>query len=146
MNVKKRFVAVVSMLIVLTGALAFASDKIAPGKVASKAEIWLPVKTRFSGFALPAGQYVLQHRVEGSDHIMTFVQLGTRNHSVSSRTHGLMPVMVRCKLEPLAAKASETAFYSVAEDGTNRAIKLEIKGENVAHIFPVPTIPETTVQ
>lgn len=138
MNNKKRLAAILSVWILASNALVFAADKTAPGKVASKAEIWLPVKTRFSGFALPAGQYLLEHRLDGSDHLMAFVQLRAGDSLSSPGTHRRMPVMVRCRLEPLQDKASQTAFYSVAEGDANRAIKLEIKGESVAHVFPTP--------
>lgn len=124
--------------VLLSAALASAADDLADGKVRSKAEIWLPVRTRFSGFALPAGQYLLQHRIDGSNHLMAFVQLRVGDSLSAPSMHKVMPVMVRCRLEQLARKASQTAFYSVAEGDANRAIKVEIKGENVAHVFPVP--------
>ena len=144
MNNKKRLAAVLSISILLASAMAVAADDMAPGKVASKAEIWLPVKTRFSGFALPAGQYLLEHRADGSDHLMAFVQLRAGDSLSSPLGHKRMPVMVRCQLEPLAAKASQTAFYSVAEDNANRAVKLEVKGESVAHVFPMPATSADT--
>jgi hypothetical protein len=44
-----------------------------------------------------------------------------------------------CRLEPLSAKASQTAFHFVAEGDGCRAIKLEIKLDHVAHMFPMST-------
>jgi hypothetical protein len=134
----KRLVTLMAVSVLLGSVFAAAAEELAPGKVGSKAEIWLPVKTRFSGFALPAGQYLLEHRRDGSNHIMAFVQLRAGDSSSSPSTHKRMPVMVRCRLEPLQAKAPQTAFYSVAEGDANRAIKLEIRGETVAHVFPMP--------
>lgn len=141
MKYTKRLVTVIALSVLLGSALASGGDKLALGKAGSKAEIWLPVKTRFSGFALPAGQYLLQHRMDGSDHTMTFIQLRSGGSLLSPASHKLMPVRVRCSLEPLPAKASQTAFYSVAEGDASRAMRLEIKGENVAHIFPMPLVP-----
>lgn len=138
MRCAKSMFTLIAAFALLNGGYAAAADKLAPGRVASQAEIWLPLKTRFSGFALPAGQYLLQHRINGSDHLMAFVQLKARDASSARGTHKVMAVMVRCRLEPLQAKASQTAFYSVAEGNANRAIKLEIKGESVAHVFPMP--------
>lgn len=135
---QKLTLAVMTASIVVGSALASAADKGGPGKVESKAEIWLSAKTRFSGFALPAGQYQLQHRVDGSEHSMSFIQLRAGTSMQSASTHKLMPVRLRCSLEPLPAKASQTAFYSVAEGDANRAVRLEIKGESMAHIFPMP--------
>jgi hypothetical protein len=142
---QKLTLAVMAASIVVGSALASAADKGGPGKVESKAEIWLSAKTRFSGFALPAGQYQLQHRVDGTEHSMSFIQLRAGNSTQSASTHKVMPVRVRCSLEPLPAKASQTAFYSVAEGDANRAVRLEIKGESMAHIFPMPE-PSVTAQ
>ncbi len=133
--------AVMAASIAVGSALASAADKGGPGKVKGKAEIWLSSKTRFSGFSLPAGQYQLQHRVDGSKHSMSFIQLRAGTSLQSASTHKLMPVRVRCSLEPLPAKASQTAFYFVAEGDASRAMRLEIKGEKVAHIFPMPLVP-----
>lgn len=134
----KRLINLIAVSVLLGGAFASAADDLVPGKVSSKAEVWLPVKTRFSGFALPAGQYQLQHRINGSDHIMAFIQLKAGGSLSALSTGKVMPVMVRCRLEQLPVKVSQTAFYSVAEGDANRAIKLEIKGESVAHVFPMP--------
>ena len=139
---QKLTLAVMAASIVVGSAPASAADMGEKGKVESKAEIWLSAKTRFSGFALPAGQYQLQHRVDGSEHSMSFIQLRAGTSMQSASTHKLMPVRLRCSLEPLPAKASQTAFYSVAEGDANRAVRLEIKGESMAHIFPMP---ETSV-
>ena len=138
---QKLTLTMVAASIVLASALASAADKLGPGKVESKAEIWLSAKTRFSGFALPAGQYELQHRVDGSEHSMSFIQLRAGTSVQSASTHKVMPVRVSCSLEPLPAKASQTAFYSFAEGDANRAVRLEIKGESMAHIFPMPGTP-----
>lgn len=126
--------------IVLGSALASAADRIGPGKLESEAAIWVSSKTRFSGFALPPGPYLLQHRIDGSEHIMTFLRLREGNYLQSLGTYKRMPIRVRCKVEPLPAKASQTAFYYVPEGESYRATRLEIEGENVAHTFPLPGI------
>jgi hypothetical protein len=140
-HAKKLLLSLIATLLLLGSNLASAGDKMAPGKVVSKAEIWLSSKTRFSGFALPPGRYLLQHRVDGSDHSMNFIQLRAGNSLQSASRHKFMPVRVRCTLEPLPAKASQTAFYSVPEGNASRARRLEIKGENVAHLFPMMLVP-----
>ena len=142
MKYTKSIVNLIAVSVLVGSALASANEIAPPGKVVSKAEVWLPVKTRFSGFALPAGQYQLQHRINGLDHIMAFIQLKAGASLSAPSTHKVMPVMVRCKLEQLSAKAAQTAFYAVAEGDANRAIKLEIKGEKMSHVFPMPVAPE----
>ena len=98
-DTKKLVLTVIALSILMAGALASVGDNLMPGKVVSKAEIWLPVNTRFGGFALPAGQYLLQHRMVGSDHTMTFVQLRKGNSPLSRTTNKVMPVRTRCTLE-----------------------------------------------
>jgi|SRR5581483_560060 len=133
--------AVIAVGILAARGFASEADKLFPGKVESKAEIRLSSKTRFSGFTLPPGRYVLEHRIDGSEHTMTFIQVRAGNTLRSAPTHKVVPVRVRCSLEPLPGKVKKTAFYSVAEGDANRAVRLEIKGENVAHIFPVTIVP-----
>lgn len=124
-------------------ALASEADKLFSGKVAGKAEIWLASKTRFSGFALYPGQYRLEYRVDGSDHTINFVRLRTNNSREATGRHRVMPVRVRCGIEPLPGRATQTTFFAIAEGDASRALKLEIKGERVAHIFPMPVSPES---
>lgn len=75
---------------------------------------------------------------------MTFIQVKPGNTQRSAPTHKVMPFSVRCSLEPLPGKAARTAFYAVAEGDASRAVRLEIKGEEVAHIFPTPDISKPT--
>ena len=135
--------AVIAVGILAARGFASEADKLFPGKVEAKAEIRLSLKTRFSGFTLPSGQYVLEHRIDGSEHTMNFIQVRAGNTLRSAPTHKVVPVRVRCSLEPLPGKAKKTAFYSVAEGDANRAVRLEMKGESVAHVFPVPATTES---
>lgn len=139
----KLTLALIAVATLVGSAFASEADKLFPGKVEGKAEIRLSSRTRFSGFSLPPGRYVVEHRMDGSEHSMDFIQVRPGITLRSAPTYRVMPVRVRCSLEPLAGKASKTAFYSVAEGDVGRAMKLEIKGEKVAHIFPLPLSPES---
>ena len=139
----KLTLAVVAVAALVGSTFASEADKLFPGKVEGKAEIRLSSRTRFSGFALPPGRYVVEHRVDGTEHTMDFIQVRAGNTLRSANTHKVVPVRVRCRLEPLPGKAARTTFYAVAEGDANRAIKLEIKGERVAHIFPMPVSLES---
>jgi hypothetical protein len=139
---RKLALAVLAVTALVGSALASRADKLFPGRVEGKAEIWLSSKTRFSGFTLPPGRYVLEHRVDGGEHAMDFIQVRPGNNLRSAPTHRVMPVRVKCTLEPLPGKATRTAFYAVAEGDASRAVRLEIKGEKVAHVFPMPPAPQ----
>ena len=139
--VKLAFVAI-AVATFAGSAFASEADKLFPGKVEGKADIWLSSKTRFSGFALYPGQYRLEYRVDGSEHTINFIRLMTSNSHQPLGKHRVMPVKVRCSIEPLPGKAKQTAFFAVAEGDASRAVKLEIKGERMAHIFPMPVSAE----
>lgn len=93
-------------------------------KVGKKGEITLDKETKVGDATLMAGKYQIQHRVEGSDHIVVF----------SSRM-GMKPIEVKCKLEPLPDKASITKVDVDTVNGERRITRIEIAGENVAHVF-----------
>lgn len=40
-----------------------------------------------------------------------------------------------CKTEPLGKKVEETAVHSEERDGVRTITRIEIRGENVAHVF-----------
>ena len=141
-NLDKLAFAAIAVAIFAGSAFASEADKLFPGKVEGKAEIWLSSKTRFSGFALYPGQYLLEYRVDGSDHTINFIRLMTGNSHQATGKHRVMPVKVRCSIEPLPGKVKQTAFFAVAEGDASRAVKLEIKGERMAHIFPMPVSAE----
>jgi hypothetical protein len=42
---------------------------------------------------------------------------------------------VKCRVEPLEGKASETTLHLLNEEGGQRLTKVLIRGENVAHVF-----------
>ena len=42
---------------------------------------------------------------------------------------------VKCKLEPLAKEVGTTTLYGDTEGGVFRISRIEVAGENVAHVF-----------
>jgi len=74
---------------------------------------------------LPKGSYRIVHRVSGQDHFVEFKQLNSDR--VIAR--------VNCRIEPLAGKVTDTAVTSTPDQGLLHIAKVEIAGENVAHIF-----------
>ncbi len=94
-------------------------------KVGKTGEVKFDQETKIGDLVLAPGNYRLVHRAEGEDHFVRFtrvkdnVQLGE----------------VKCRLEPLGKKVSLTAISIRDEGGARRIVRIEVAGENVAHIF-----------
>lgn len=121
----------VAALLMLTSSLAMAQGKEQVIKVGRNGNITLSQDSMVGDVKLPAGDYQVKHRVEGSDHLIHFKQL------YSHKTGGVKahPGEIKCKLEPLNEKVAQTAVFLSKEDGTMRITRIEISGENVAHLF-----------
>jgi hypothetical protein len=107
-------------------------------KVGKKGEMMFDEETRIGDLTLKPGHYQLQHRVEGADHVVHFIELKGihRNpYYQSGATGEAHPGEVKCRLEPMNAKASRTAVTVSKEGGVRRITRIEIEGENVAHVF-----------
>ncbi|MEW5976343.1 MAG: hypothetical protein AB1898_11130 [Acidobacteriota bacterium] len=104
-------------------------------KVGKKGEIEFSSDTQLGDISLRRGRYQFQHRVEGSDHFVHFTEL-TKSIPYSSysgpKAH---PGEVKCRVEPLEKKVSRTTVYSRKENGVYRLTRIEVAGENVAHVF-----------
>jgi hypothetical protein len=139
---KKRWL-LLSMAVMVTGMLllsitaASAADEQAV-KVGKKGEMMFGQDTRVGDLTLKAGHYQMQHRVDGSDHMIHFTELkGVHRdpYYESGATGTAHPGEVKCRLEPMSVKAKQTAVSMSTEGGVRRITRIEIKGENVAHVF-----------
>ncbi|MBS1805563.1 MAG: hypothetical protein JST28_19540 [Acidobacteria bacterium] len=74
---------------------------------------------------LPEGSYRLVHRTTGQEHIVEFMKLDS----------GRVLARINCQIEPLAAKVSRTEISAIDDAGTPRIVRIEIAGENVAHVI-----------
>ena len=106
-------------------------------KVGKKGQMKFDKETRIGDVVLKPGLYTFQHRVDGEDHFVHFTQV--TEPSYSSKTGGGVPKAhpgeVKCRLEPLQAKAPHTEVHTAPEGGVVRITKIIVGGENVAHIF-----------
>lgn len=76
---------------------------------------------------LPAGEYKIQHTMEGENHIMVFTQLKSANPA-SSR--------VKCQLVPLEKKAAHTqVMYGHNQNETHTLQELTFAGDTAKHVF-----------
>ena len=79
------------------------------------------------------GTYELQHRGHGTAHFMRFEALTrtVKGHMLpSGRVYELA-----CQLVTLPRTSRKTTLQIVSEDAGQRLRRLEIRGENVAHVF-----------
>lgn len=129
--------SLVVLLVLLAGTFAVAGESNSI-KVGKKGDIMLSQETKVGDLTLKPGHYQIQHRVVGTDHMIHFTELkGMHSNPYYSTgpTGTAHPGEIKCRLEPMATKASQTAVYTEEEGGMRHITKIEIKGENVAHVF-----------
>lgn len=131
---RTRSLLVLLVLLAATFAVAGQTESI---KVGKKGDITLSKETKVGDVTLKPGHYQMQHRVVGTDHMIHFTELkGMDNPYYPAGPTGVAhPGEMKCRLEPMATKASKTAVYVEDEGGVRRITKIEIRGENVAHVF-----------
>ena len=105
-------------------------------KVGKRGEIRLRIETKVGDLTLNPGRYKLKHRVDGADHFVRFTEWTERQHvSGSEGVPKDNSFEVRCTLEPLDAKVRRTTAYKIRDGLVLRLTKVEVRGENVAHLF-----------
>lgn len=119
-----------------TGTPALAAHGHDELKVGKTGDISFSTETKVGDVTLEPGRYKFQHRVEGENHFVHFTEWSkSYPYYETSGAPKAHPGEVKCKLEPLAKKVSSTTVYTTAEDGARRVTRVEVGGENVAHIF-----------
>ncbi len=106
-------------------------------KVGKTGEVKFTTETKVGNLTLKPGKYQSQHRVEGSDHFVHFTEV-TKGVGYTATGGGVPkahPGEVKCKVEPLNKKLTQTAIYSKQENGFRRVTRLEVRGENAAHLL-----------
>lgn len=106
-------------------------------KVGKTGEVDFATETKVGNLTLKPGKYQFQHRVEGSDHFVHFTQVTKVNPSnqIGGGVPKAHPGEVKCKMEPLNKKLTRTTIYSQKENGFSRVTRMEVRGENVAHLL-----------
>lgn len=114
----------VLMCVVMLGAVAAAENQMG---IADQYQVTFLQNVRVADNLLPKGNYEIRHVMEGSNHIMVFRQLGTKN---------AVDVRVKCTLVPLGAKASrDEKGYNL--NAANELVLQELifKGDRAKHVF-----------
>jgi hypothetical protein len=130
-------IAVAAAALFYTGATAIAEEHEHAMKVGKTGEVTFAKETKVGDVTLKPGRYKFDHRVEGSDHFVHFTEWtkpipGPYSQSTEPKAH---PGEVKCRLEELSKKVSQTTIYTTAEGKAERLTKVEVEGENVAHLF-----------
>ena len=138
-----------AFLILLLGVVSFAQETTDQVRVGKEDDITLSSVTKVGTLTLWPGYYILRHKTSHEKHAMHFVSFipygGIRGHGrtyypagyslPSSRMGRFQVGEVECKLEPLNAKVKRTQVVFAEEHGAKRITRIEIRGENVAHLF-----------
>jgi len=129
-------VTVAAMLLLYAGSVV-AGEKEHTLKVGKKGDITFDRETRVGDLTLKPGRYFFQHRTEGEDHFVHFTEV-TKASPYSTAVGGAPkahPGEVKCQLETLPSKLSRTTLFYNDEGGVRRLTRIEVAGENVAHLF-----------
>lgn len=103
--------------------------------VGKTGEFTLTTRTKIGGVALKPGKYLVRHRIEGASHRIHFSWVKGASNPLAPVQVVDWPVEEACRIEPLSAKASSTSLFLTYESGIPRITRIEIRGENVAHVF-----------
>ena len=150
-NVRSTWIAIVA--VTLFGASVAGATQRAHGTsvltVGAKGEVTLTTETKVADITLKPGRYYIDHRVEGtvaprrvSGHYIHFTEVTpelSQRREAARRAFGesavAHPGEIECALEALSKKASKTTVFTTTEEGITRITRIEIAGENVAHLF-----------
>lgn len=136
MNSKMNLLSSGALLALLLGALSIpllaqhnhqgkpdAGKKEGEINVGKKGEATFATPIRVGDTSLKAGDYVFQHKIDGVDHVVIF------------RRAGKEVARVKCTVEPLDQKPTQTALYTRVGDGGEIILDaVVVRGEKIKHI------------
>jgi hypothetical protein len=120
-----------------TGA-AIAAEHEHKVKVGKTGEVSFTTETKVGDLTLKPGRYKFDHRVSGADHFVHFTEWSKQyEHGpiVDVTSPIAHPGEVKCRVEMLTKTISDTTIYTTAEGKAARVTRVEVAGENVAHLF-----------
>jgi hypothetical protein len=145
------WIAVVAGLLLAGGALTAAQHehKTTELAVGQKGDVTFTAETTIAGITLKPGRYYIEHRVEGTvqprrvaGHYIHFTEMTPKEHQKRQAARDAIveyavahPGEIQCEVQALGKKASKTTVFTTTENGIRRITRIEIAGEDVAHIF-----------
>lgn len=128
-------VVMVAAIVMLGITIAAAADQQVI-KIGKKGEVVFDQPTQVGDVALPPGHYILQHRVSGDDHFVKFVSAKAGATMTMTMPMGeTTSKEIKCTVEPLNQKVTQTAVHIDTSSGSRKVTRIEVAGENVAHVF-----------
>jgi len=144
MKLKSLLFAVLGCVLLWTVSTAAApGEKTEKHKCGKKGEITLQQPTKVGDITLEPATYVVQHRISGNDHFVRFMEIKKLTDlNVAPESAGWYTYTtennvgeIKCRVEPAGATAEATTVTVATEGGSPRITQIEIKGENVLHVF-----------
>ena len=118
---------VVVLGLVLACAPAGAAENDQVMKIGKRGQVNFDAEVKVGEVTLKPGQYTVQCRRDGSEHVMRF--------TARARGSAAETTEVKCGKEMLPRKVSAGSVHSHKEGDVVRLTRIEIAGENVAHVF-----------
>lgn len=137
MNRLSKLLIKAAMLVSLFGVIALPlmaqkSDLVRIGKQGS---VSFDSDVRVGDTLLKKGEYIIQHQVEGADHVFVFKR-AIRRYNYPEPEPGKEIARVKCKVEPLGEKSPHSGLrYGTNAAGEKTVEEIHIQGETVKHIF-----------
>jgi hypothetical protein len=102
-------------------------------KINKSGEVKLAGETRFGSVTIKKGKYLVEHRIDGSGHTFIFTSTDKPKKVLEAVSPEPIPVHSRVLASPGPVKSS--GVYVHYEKKIYRVLKIEIAGENAAHVF-----------
>ncbi|MDP2858739.1 MAG: hypothetical protein Q8P50_12275 [Bacillota bacterium] len=119
-------VVVLGLVLACASAAAAENDQVM--KIGKRGQVNFDAEVKVGEVTLKPGQYTVQCRRDGSDHVMRFTPARARGSAAETTE-------VKCGKEMLPRKVSAGSVHSHKDGDVVRLTRIEIAGENVAHVF-----------
>jgi len=142
-----RIIAAITLLVLAVGAFNLpvsAQDHQAhqagPSKdfaIGKKGEVHFNVQVKAGDAALKPGMYQVQHVVEGNDHVIIFKEMSMpAGYKMGATPVGKEVARIKCKVEPVANKASNTKItLRTNAAGEKEIAEVQVAGEAFKHLL-----------
>lgn len=99
--------------------------------------ITLTKDTMFGGVLLKPGSYLVADEPAGTNHGVTLWKAGDPDLALqySDKAFDGDPIFKSCTMQTAPSKFKKTRIVTVSDGGIQRITQVEIKGENVIHVF-----------
>lgn len=105
-------------------------------KLGKGATISVSDTTSMGGLVLKPGIYSVRYEWDGNQHYMELTRTSAMEPGEPYSQYSAQRVgKVKCELEPAGDRIKDTAVVIDNSNGERRVSKLEVRGENVVHVF-----------